>query len=173
MVFHKLLTDEERFWSRVDREGPLPGARPDLGPCWIWTGSTIRGYGQFQVGSRSDASRRMLKAHRFAYALERGPIAEGLTLDHLCRVTRCVRPSHLEEVTSAENTRRGESFATLNARKVSCPEGHPFDAMTKTGRRVCGTCRREATARWREAHPDRNRATWQASNAKRRRKPAA
>ena len=45
-------------------------------------------------------------AHRAAYALDVGPIPEGLTIDHLCRVRHCVRPDHLEPVTQAENTRR-------------------------------------------------------------------
>jgi hypothetical protein len=35
-----------------------------------------------------------------------GPVPEGLELDHLCRVTTCVRPSHLEPVTTGENVRR-------------------------------------------------------------------
>lgn len=35
-----------------------------------------------------------------------GPIPEGLHLDHLCRVRRCVNPAHLEPVTQAENNYR-------------------------------------------------------------------
>lgn len=44
--------------------------------------------------------------HRAAYELVRGPIPEGLTLDHLCRNTRCCNPHHLEPVTNSENVRR-------------------------------------------------------------------
>ncbi|MBU6428993.1 MAG: hypothetical protein KGR26_08285, partial [Cyanobacteria bacterium REEB65] len=25
------------FWAQVDKDGPIPSHRPDLGPCWIWT----------------------------------------------------------------------------------------------------------------------------------------
>lgn len=47
-----------------------------------------------------------VRAHRFAYELVKGPIPEGLTLDHLCNVPLCVNPDHLEPVTLSENIRR-------------------------------------------------------------------
>lgn len=84
----------ERFWSKVDK-----GADDE---CWLWTASTDgHGYGQFWNGERR------MPTHRWAYEQARGPIPEGLQLDHLCRVRRCVNPDHLEAVTQAENIRRG------------------------------------------------------------------
>lgn len=50
---------------------------------------------------------RVKYAHRAMYEQEVGPITEGLELDHLCRQTMCVNPSHLEPVTHAVNLRRG------------------------------------------------------------------
>jgi hypothetical protein len=41
----KTWTIEDRFWSYVDKNGPVSEHRPDLGPCWIWTGSKTLGYG--------------------------------------------------------------------------------------------------------------------------------
>lgn len=93
---------DERFWVRVDRSGPVPDHRSDLGPCWLWLGiTTPGGYGQIRRGGRTWVT------HRWVYELLIGPIPAGLDLDHLCRVRRCVRPSHLEPVTRGENLRRG------------------------------------------------------------------
>ena len=27
-----------RFYENVNKDGPVPAHRPDLGPCWVWTG---------------------------------------------------------------------------------------------------------------------------------------
>src|SRR3990167_10780590 len=60
-----------RFWSRVDKDGPVPSNRPDLGPCWVWTGGKVPdGYGSFYTGGHS----RNIGAHRFAYELCVGEI---------------------------------------------------------------------------------------------------
>src|SRR6266550_4607552 len=136
-----------RFWAKVDRDGPLSKYRPDLGPCWIWTGakSGERGtplYGAF-VWDRKTGG-----AHRFSYEQEHGQIPDGLEPDHLCKNTLCVRPSHLEIVTRQENQKRSNSVSGLNARKTHCPRGHSLvDAYRHCGRRVCRICHRMKTAR--------------------------
>lgn len=81
-----------------------------------------------------------------------GPIPEGLSLDHLCRVPLCVNPRHLEPVPLAENILRGTGPAANNLRKTTCVKGHPFDATRTGGRwRRCSICQREAWKRsyWR------------------------
>ena len=82
-----------RFWAKIQRA--------ESG-CWIWQGALVRGYGSFQTGAAGGS----VLAHRYAYELLVEPIPLGLTIDHLCRNTRCVNPSHLEPVTLAENIRR-------------------------------------------------------------------
>ncbi len=83
---------EARFWVRVQKAAG----------CWLWTGDlNDRGYPTFAL-----LHDRTVYAHRYAYELLVGPIPEGLTLDHLCRVPACVNPDHLEPVTKAENIRR-------------------------------------------------------------------
>jgi hypothetical protein len=110
--------------------------------CWLWKGaSQSNGYGRFDVDGRTTY------AHRTSYEHFVGAIAEGLTLDHLCRTRLCVRPDHLEPVTNKENLMRGMSFSARNAVKINCPRGHEYsDTNTYTdrrGRRFCKTCRRE------------------------------
>jgi len=112
------------FWERVDKNGPIPAYRPDLGPCWIWTGpKNPGGYGTpyFQG--------KMRRAHRVAYELILGTIPAGKQLDHLCRVRHCVNPAHLEPVTNKENALRGFSFSAKNAKKTHCINGHEFSGQ--------------------------------------------
>lgn len=94
-------TLEERFWEKVNFDGPIPEYRPDLGPCWLWTAADTNGYGIFGIGGGANSG-----AHRVAYALLREPVLPNRHLDHLCRVPLCVNPFHLEPVTSWENARR-------------------------------------------------------------------
>ena len=56
-------------------------------------------------------------AHRVAYEVIKGPVPEGLDLDHLCRTRSCVNPDHLEPVTVTENNQRGD-LAKLNSEAV-------------------------------------------------------
>ena len=126
------LTIEERFWQYVDKEGP--------NGCWLWTGAkNPKGYGQFQFGGRWGS------AHRYAYQRFVGVIPQGLGIDHLCRVRNCVNYEHLEPVTTKENTLRGISPSALNARKITCPRGHPLSGknlyLRPSGFRCCRTCR--------------------------------
>ena len=71
------------------------------GGCLIWTGDTSNGYGKFSVEDRT------CRAHRWLYEQLMGALPADITLDHLCRQRACVRLSHLEPVTHAENCRRG------------------------------------------------------------------
>lgn len=106
----------ERFWQKVHTV-------PHSG-CWIWVGAaSANGYGNFLVGDK------YLQPHRASYMMFVGPIPGGLHLDHLCRVTYCVNPAHLEPVTCAENLRRGMGPKLTSARmqaKTHCPNGHAY-----------------------------------------------
>ena len=115
----------ERFWEKVDKNGPVPAHVPELGPCWIWTGHvTDDGYGQMQIGSRSDDSRRKERAHRVAWYLAHGrwPSPCGL---HKCDNRKCVREGHLFEGTNAANVSDRNS-----KQRQSRGEGRPGVKLT-------------------------------------------
>lgn len=134
-------TREDYFWSHVDKNGPIPEHRPDLGPCWLWTGTTVRnGYGLFWDGQR------LTVAHRWYYQQRHGEIAKSVLLDHLCRVRPCVNDGHVEPVTPSINIRRGISPAAENAAKLICLRGHELSGANLYlggNRRHCRTCRAE------------------------------
>lgn len=93
----------DRFWSKVNKNGPISEHSPELGPCWIWVGGlSSHGYGWISTKSRTASL-----AHRISWFLLKGDIPEGFEPDHLCRVRKCVRPEHVELVTHAVNISRG------------------------------------------------------------------
>lgn len=130
----------EGIWSKVDRCGPTPKERPDLGPCWIWTGARHRaGYGQIR------RFHKLWLAHVYMYVHLVRSFRSDLELDHLCRVRLCCNPDHLEPVTHRVNCRRG-SAGNHNRVKTHCPQGHPYSKENtyelRGGRRQCKTCTR-------------------------------
>jgi hypothetical protein len=141
-------TLEERFWAKVNKDGPIPPHRPELGPCWEWTAcGDERGYGKLGTDGG------FVRPYRYAIELLVGPIPDGLEPDHLCRNPACTKavadkrgPAHLELVTHHENLLRGNGPSGRNARKTHCPQGHEYTPEntlleTKRGGRLGRRCR--------------------------------
>lgn len=130
-----------RFWEQVNKNGPIPSNRPELGPCWIWRGKPhAGGYG------RIASQHHTYPAHRLSYEIAKGPMPDDLVPDHLCCNPICVNPDHLEAVTEAVNILRGTSPWGLNSRKTHCPRGHAYDEHNTRmydGRRFCRACEHE------------------------------
>ena len=132
---------------RVD---PLPrfmdlvSPEPNSG-CWLWTGAVSQGYGRFHLPPH-----QMVRAHRWIWEHENGPIPGGMLLDHRCRVPSCVNPRHLRVVTPLGNALAEGSLS--NAAKDRCKRGHELTPANtyvyhRPFRRCCKTCIMESNDR--------------------------
>lgn len=133
------LADQKSLERFAEKVAPKGG-------CWLWTAGLMGGgYGQFHFDGRPHY------AHRWLYERAVSAVDQVMTLDHLCRNRRCVRPSHLEVVTRGENVLRGESPAARGSRATHCPSGHPYSgnnlSIKRDGSRRCLTCHRERERR--------------------------
>ena len=136
------LNPMTRFWERIRIDGS----------CWLWTATLWpNGYAQMSI----NGIKRLI--HRWAFETFRGPIPEGLQIDHLCRRKNCVNPAHLDVVTNRENTIRGDGPRLLGERqrgKTHCPQGHPYDEqntyISSVGKRHCRKCWRIHTASYKK-----------------------
>jgi hypothetical protein len=144
------MEEAARFWAKVD-----------VADCWRWTAAkTSDGYGIFRV-----TRGKQVRAHRWAYEHLAGPIPEGLTVDHLCRVRSCVNPDHMDLVPPGTNTLRGYGPSAQNRRRDRCARGHEF--RQNKVQRVCRICQSEHINAWkarqrRAAGVPVGRAAWKA-----------
>lgn len=110
------------------------------GPCHVFTRhKNNKGYGT------TSHNGKLVYVHRYAWEQAKGPIPDGLQIDHRCRNRACCNVAHLRLVTPRINTIENSlSPAALHAKTTHCPRGHEYTAdntYTSTGTRVCRTCR--------------------------------
>jgi hypothetical protein len=139
----------DHFWTQVNKNGPIPEHKPELGPCWLWTGRTDpAGYGRYSYQGI------VLQAHVFSWNLHKGlPMNQQtrqdvakIQRDHLCRVRNCIHPEHLEQTDRKTNILRGIGKPAQNSRKEECEFGHGPENLRYTpkgkGGRRCLECDR-------------------------------
>ncbi len=112
------MTIEARFWSKVDKNGPIPAHRPELGNCWVWTaGKLEKGYGAFAL-----TPQKQVRAHRMAWMLTHGNPPKH-NICHHCDNPPCCRPDHLFDGTHKDNAddrdRKGKGSGIL-----ACIQAH-------------------------------------------------
>lgn len=135
----------QRFWPKVNKDGPV---HPILGtPCWPWSARARKrtpngDYGR--IFNRRGASPRVIYAHRVAWELTNGPLADGEYVFHRCDNPPCCNPSHLFKGTYLDNNRdmtaKGRHAET---RKTHCPQNHvysPENTRMYRGHRYCRAC---------------------------------
>lgn len=135
----------ERFWSRVDRQGP--------DDCWLWLGA-LKGNGYGVIGAGGERG-RTIYVHRLSYDLTHRdePLLDGQNACHTCDVRwpdntyrRCVNPAHLFAGTQQENmddaVSKGRMRAgvrhglNLHPERVPKGENRPFAKLTEEAVRL-------------------------------------
>lgn len=99
-------TLEERFWSKVNKDGPT---MPHMDtPCWEWDCPPSHIYGQFTYQGVH------YLAHRLGWELENGKMPEELFACHKCDNRKCVRHDHIFPGTPLENMRDMQAKGRAN-----------------------------------------------------------
>jgi hypothetical protein len=99
--------EAERFWEKVNKDGPVPTHCPELGPCWLWTGAMKHGKWAYGVLGGSIRGKAPKLAHRISWEIHNGPIPDNKLVLHRCDLVNgpCVNPDHLFLGTFKDNTR--------------------------------------------------------------------
>lgn len=122
-------------------------ARVQLTPdgCWTWTGARdLRsgGYGMIRVNCVDGA--RTSRPHRVTWTILKGPIPDGLVIDHIvCGNRLCCNPDHLRVVTQSENAAR-----VALAAPERCTKCGASDWLDESDGRRCRPCWNRYFRQW-------------------------
>lgn len=116
----------------------------DENGCWISTYS-VASHGYAQIGWQSGDYRQVVTAHRASWVHHSGKqIPDGMTIDHTCRVRRCINPAHLQVMGNVENATGGGGLHTSVPVPTGelCHVGHAV-LLFPTGAKNCRECAQE------------------------------
>lgn len=113
----------ERFWSKVDKNGPVQAHVPHIGQCWVWKGFVASdGYGRFENTT----------TQRVSFYLTHGRWPT-LCVMHACDYRSCVRPEHLSEGTHTENIADALRKGRLGTSRLTPDQVQAVRAAAGTG----------------------------------------
>jgi len=145
LILAALDVDPTWFGRKI---APRLDGYPMRDSCWLWIGALDRN-GHGRVGLPGTQAPIVL-SHRVVWLALRGPISDGLVLDHDgpkgCHNKSCANPAHLVAVTQWVNQHNGP---LTNAAKTHCPSGHQLGgdnvlpSIARRGHRGCRECRIE------------------------------
>lgn len=116
--------DLDRFWSKVEKNGPLPDQQnphySGLEKCWTWkVGFFDSGYGSFWL----DGIDRL--AHRVSFVIAHGSHPSKGSACHKCDNPACVNPSHLFDGDHQDNVDDKVRKGRQPTGEASGPRKHP------------------------------------------------
>lgn len=121
----------ERLRERTER----------VGECLVWTRQLPPSVTYPQMSVRG----KQVRLHRWVYEQERGPIPDGMHVDHSCHNRTCLEPAHLRLATPQENGRNRGGRRAGRIRDLprnvyeKCPGKYFVSFMVKRRARHFGT----------------------------------
>lgn len=124
----------------------------NINNCWLWTGSTTRGYGQIRIFNKTYLITR-ISLHLF----KNFDLKSSLYALHTCDNPTCFNPEHLyvgnqcDNMEDSVNRKRSKRFTTTH-----CPKGHGYTIentkITTYGSRACKICAKIYNDNYRKNH---------------------
>jgi hypothetical protein len=110
--------DDRLRANSIETPGPLDT------PCRLWAGEKVWGRGgrsQYpKITIRVNGKTKKFRAHRVALEQKLGrPLQHGYEAAHLCHVSLCIEPSHLEEQSRSVNARARSQRRAVEKRNAA------------------------------------------------------